>query len=83
MGCFILDDTEIVSMFERANNAFLNREMDLIRRRASERCICGRLMLAIHEELIQISADYYVDIERLQKPQTIKNVNFLSEVPLK
>ncbi|MEG0165554.1 hypothetical protein [Anaerorhabdus sp.] len=56
---------EMVALFEKANDRFLSKNIDILTRDISERTLCGALMLEIYE-IIRENSDYegyYVDVE--------------------
>ncbi|MEC1716983.1 hypothetical protein [Schinkia azotoformans] len=66
---------ELELLFEKANKKFLLRDTNLILSGVSERCLCGALMLFLHDE-IQNSRyqQYYVDIEYNRNNGKIKTI---------
>lgn len=68
-------------MFWEANRAFLENHVSLIRRKISERCLCGALMYELNKQLEKNACNnYYVDIKFNRAfENTIDNVKHLSD----
>lgn len=71
---------EIINIFEDANQKFLDNEKKFIKSGVSERALCGRLMIWMHEAIKSQENNfdkYYVDIEHNRnnggRIKTIKN----------
>ncbi len=70
-------ETRLIHIFEKANNDFIMKEMNLILSGVSERTLCGALMLFLSNEIREsLFREYYVDVEYNRnngKIKTIKN----------
>lgn len=68
---------EIVQVFERATNLFLDKQKAFILSGVSERALCGELMKYLTEEINQTRfSNYHVDVEynrNIGEKKTIKN----------
>lgn len=69
------------AMFLEANRAFLENHVILIRRKISERCLCGALMYELNKQLEKNGCNnYYADIEFNRAfENTINNVKHLPD----
>lgn len=69
------------AMFLEANRAFLENHVILIRRKISERCLCGALMYELNKQLEKNAYNnYYADIEFNRAfENTINNVKHLPD----
>ena len=68
---------EVVELFENANDAFLNNDLELFESRVSERTLCGALMLHIHDLIIGGPSyqGYFADVEyNRNKGGRLKNI---------
>ncbi|EZH65916.1 hypothetical protein DH09_13895 [Bacillaceae bacterium JMAK1] len=55
---------EMKAIFDRSNQKFLKKNKQLILNDASERALCGQLMMCLNEELICAGyGKYYTDVE--------------------
>ena len=77
---------EVVELFENANGAFLNYDLELFESRVSERTLCGALMLHIHDLIIGDPSyqGYFADVEyNRNKGGRLKNIKKLYVVQMK
>lgn len=66
---------KLITIFKNANCSFLERDIDLITNDVSERCLCGALMLFLHNEIENSSfKGYYTDIEYNRNSNRIKTI---------
>lgn len=74
--CIYRAGSEIKSIFTLANNAFLAREISLIKSDVSERCICAALKEYLSNELRKYRRynDYKVDVEYNRNAGHIKTI---------
>ncbi|MFI8711988.1 hypothetical protein [Brevibacillus brevis] len=66
---------KLLQLFRKSNAEFLKRDSNLIASGVSERCLCGALMLFLHNS-IQKSPfkEYYVDVEYNRNDKRIKTI---------
>ncbi|WP_419878659.1 hypothetical protein [Brevibacillus centrosporus] len=66
---------KLLQLFRKSNAEFLKRDSELIASGVSERCLCGALMLFLHNT-IQKSPfkDYYADVEYNRNDKRIKTI---------
>ena len=67
---------EMVNLFEEANDVFINTNQSLFLNQASERTLCGALMLHLHDLIIHDMnlSGYYVDVEYNRNKGSIKTI---------
>ena len=66
---------ELVEIFKSANKRFIKRDTNLIMSDVSERCLCGALMLFLHNEIQNSDyRKYYTDIEYNRNKGEIKTI---------
>jgi hypothetical protein len=67
---------ELVDLFMKANNIFLNADQSLFYNQASERTLCGALMLHLHDLIThdESLSGYYVDVEYNRNKGSIKTI---------
>lgn len=67
-------------MFLEANRAFLENHVILIRRKISERCLCGALMYELNKQLEKKNLKkYYADIEFNRDEDNVKRISCKSD----
>lgn len=68
---------QMVTLFENANQTFIQRDIGLFKSGVSERTLCGALMLHIHDLILKNDdfVNYYTDVEyNRNKGGRIKNI---------
>lgn len=67
---------EMVTLFERVNDVFLEGEQGLLRNQVSEQALCGRLMLHLNASIAQDESlsGYYADVEYNRSGGSIKAI---------
>lgn len=66
---------ELIEIFRNANLGFLKRDVDLVKSKVSERCLCGALMLSLHNEIQNTKfKGYYTDIEYNRNSGKVKTI---------
>lgn len=66
-------------MFWEANRAFLENHVILIRRKISERCLCGALMYELNKQLEKNLKKYYADIEFNRDEGNVKRISYKTD----
>lgn len=67
-------------LFWEANEAFIKNNRVLLKRRLSERCICGAFMCELNKKLEKRNwKNYHADIEFNRNEDNIKCVNYITD----
>ena len=67
-------------LFWEANEAFIKNNRVLLKRRRSERCLCGALMCELNKQLEKRNwKNYYDDIEFNRDEDSIKCINYITD----